>query len=130
MGFYAKACFGASHGVATPSVSVAFATDTCGCQGDPMQFRRAWVFVSVVALAAFAAGCGNACDDFEDTKRQKNDECGLTLPSGPEGECTDALAEQAECQTVCLENVSCDGLKGDDSNDAAVYFDCVDGCQT
>lgn len=97
-----------------------------------MEFRKVLVVASVLGLAAFAQGCGNACDDYADAAQAKADECGLTTgdgtEDGAEAECTDAAATAAECLTPCIENVSCEALKGEDADGAAAYLDCVAGC--
>ena len=98
-----------------------------------MEFRKVLVVASVLGLAAFAQGCGNACDDYADAAAAKLDECGVegtdgSTEDGAEVECTDAAATQAECLTPCVENVSCEALKGEDADGAAAYLDCIAGC--
>ncbi len=98
-----------------------------------MEFRKVLVVASVLGLAAFAQGCGNACDDLADALTAKADECGLTsedgtTEDGAEAECTDAAATQAECLTPCVENAACGAFDGSDLDALATYADCVAGC--
>lgn len=89
--------------------------------------------LAVVAVVGFSAvGCGgNDCDKLADDLAAKADECGLSSGSGSatesstETECTDAAATQAKKLSGCLENVTCDGLTGKDTENAAAYAKCV-----
>jgi len=97
-----------------------------------MEFRKVLLVASVLGLAAFAQGCGNACDDYADAAQAKLDECGIETPAdgedGEAGECTDAAAELAECLTPCIENVSCGALDGTDLDALATYGECTSAC--
>jgi len=97
-----------------------------------MEFRKVLVVSSVLALAAFAQGCGNACDDYADAATAKFEECSIDVPadgsSGDGGECTDELATLAECLTPCIENVPCAALDGTDLDALATYAECTTAC--
>ena len=97
-----------------------------------MEFRKVLVVASVLGLAAFAQGCGNACDDYADAYEAKASE--FDLPSvedgtdGAEAECTDAAAALAECYTPCLEAAPCGAFDGSDTDGALAYVECIGKC--
>lgn len=72
----------------------------------------------VVGLAL--GGCGNnECEDAAD----KIKECGITTQgSGDSGDCSGT----AECAAKCINNASCEELKGNDLN--SNYFKCAAAC--
>lgn len=96
-----------------------------------MEFRKVLVVASVLGLAAFAQGCGNACDDYVSAFEAKYEECGIDIPTGGtdgDGECTDEAATLAECLTPCIENASCGALDGSDLDALATYGECATAC--
>lgn len=98
-----------------------------------MDFRKVLVVSSVLALAAFAQGCGNACEDAAQEILDKADECGIASSDdggedGGDVECTDAAAAAAECLSGCYTAASCEGLKGEDAEAAASFGECLGEC--
>lgn len=98
-----------------------------------MEFRKVLVVASVLGLAAFAQGCGNACDDFADAATAKAEECGVTGASdgssdGAEAECTDEAATLAECYTPCVDKLVCGDAGAYELESATAYLECITAC--
>jgi hypothetical protein len=93
-----------------------------------MNFKTAFIALSVSALAVFGVGCGNDCDDAADRITAKFEECGIDVASGGDaegGECTEEAGAAAQKAAGCVEAASCEGLKGEDLEAAAAYAECI-----
>lgn len=71
-----------------------------------------------VVLGALALGCSNDCDDAVD----KLEECGADVDGADTDDCDGA----SECVAGCINDASCDELKGNDPDGS--YGNCVLSC--
>ncbi len=79
--------------------------------------------LGILALAAFNAGCGNACDDAV----ERAEECGITLDSDEVD--TDACSDADECVAECYTGASCETLEREDMLGSMDLTDCVNACR-
>lgn len=75
-------------------------------------------------------GIGNTvCDIAVDAIYAKYEACAIAVePGGETGECTEALGKQATCVAACVDAASCETLKGEDSEGAQAFSDCLSVC--
>src|SRR6187402_3337711 len=80
-------------------------------RADITEEKRTMKSIFVVALLGLAlVGCGNDCDDAVD----HIEECGIAdFPEVDTSECSGAN----ECTAKCINDASCDELKGTDPDD-------------
>ena len=84
----------------------------------------------VLGLSLLLTGCGSACDAKADAIAAKNAECNFTPPksSNDSGTCSELEEQTADCDIVCIENVSCDGYTDKDTTASFDFFGCQLDC--
>jgi hypothetical protein len=86
---------------------------------------------STSATSGTGGGSGNnLCQQASDQILAKYMECGIQVrPGGGDPpECTPALGAQSICVAQCTDQASCETLKGEDSEGAVAYAECLGGC--
>lgn len=93
-----------------------------------------WTCVMVAALSSGAWACGNDCDDADARARDKYASCGIDLGDTEEQEdaidppaCTDERKRIREVFARCVEDASCDAIRGADAAGYAIYASCITG---
>lgn len=106
------------------------------CKDD--QFSADGCDAEAEAFGECSPGSGvgkNACEKLGEVVVAKYESCGVDVEIGGEpGECSEALAAQAECLLPCYEMIPCECIDPDQTQScteeiAAPYLDCVVACQ-
>jgi hypothetical protein len=78
---------------------------------------------AIALISAFAAGCGDACDDELD----KAEECNIPLTVERE-EALDECDDLTACEAECAADRTCETFTGDDPAQASQFLACLDAC--
>jgi hypothetical protein len=83
------------------------------------------LFAGLLGSAAlFSTGCADACENATDRLRDRQEECGMTVPDTDDdstSECTDAGADALEKLADCAEAATCEKVK-----DSSYLLTCTD----
>jgi len=88
-----------------------------------MSFRTAWLAFALTAVAgALTTGCGDVCSEAED----RIEGCGSAVSeASEEEECTGVV----ECAAECINDASCEAIRGADPEGANALAGCLTACK-
>lgn len=90
-------------------------------------------YAMVAALSSGLLACGNDCDDADERARAKYEGCGIDLGEARDSEaveqpvCTENRERARETFARCVEDASCEAIRGEDAAGYARYAACLGG---